>query len=63
VDTTDEAQNPRDIPEQGESSSGLQQRRALVDIQIELSGRRETVIHIQDYDSRLVKTELVIGDT
>ena len=43
-------------------SSVLQLCEALVGIQKELSGRLETVMHILDIDSRLVKTGLVIGD-
>jgi hypothetical protein len=54
--------NPTDIPEQEEISSILQQCEALVDSQIELFGHWESVTWIQDFDSGLVKTGLVIGD-
>jgi len=54
--------NPKDIPKWVEVPSVLQQSEALVDSQIELFGHWESVTCIQDYDSRLVKTELVIGD-
>ncbi len=56
-------QNQKDIPKQEEFSPVLQLYAALVDNQIELFGRLEAVIQIQDLNSRLVKTGLVIGDT
>jgi len=62
VDTNYEEQNPKDIPKQEGVSSVLQQYNALVDVQIELFGHLERAFYIHDFDSRLVKTGLVIGD-
>ena len=55
-------QNPKDIRGQEEFSSVLQQYKALVDIQIESFGHWDEVTQIHDFDSRLVKIGLVIGD-
>ena len=61
VDTSYQENIPKDIPKQEEFFSVLLQCEALVDIQIELFGRKVT--SIQGFDSRLVKTGLVPGDT
>ncbi len=59
---TSHQQNPKDTPKQEEFSSVLQQWKALVDIQIEVFGHSESVTWVQDVDSGLVKTGLVIDD-
>jgi len=54
--------NPKDIPRQEEFSSVFQRCKALADTQIELFGHLEGVTSTQGYDSRLVRTALVIVD-
>ena len=56
-------QNPEGIPKQEEFSSVFQQCKALVDIQIGWLGHWERATWIHDFDSGLVETGLVIGDT
>ncbi len=57
-------QNSRDFRQFSDSafSSVLRQCEALVDIQIVWFGHWESVTWIQDFDSRLAKIGLVIGD-
>ena len=59
---TSDERSPKDIPKQEEFFSVLQQCKALVAIQIESFGHRESVTWMQDFDSRLGKIGLVIGD-
>ena len=56
-------QNRKDISKQEEFFSVLQLYPALVDTRIKLFVHLESVIYIQDFDSILVRTGMVIGDT
>jgi len=62
LDSKYDQQNPKDIAKQVEFSSNFQQCKALMDIQIGLFGHWVSMISIQDFDNRLVKTGLVILD-